>query len=124
MSDKSKYQQFTETTHSGRELLKKHSLDEAGTWQVFGEDPNCDWGGSHHQPNLGLYEGILKDVIEHAVNLPGFWQWGGGGNISKHTRPAVIKVNPETNRIRNQLTAEKARLEAELARINKSMEQL
>lgn len=77
------YQQFTEVTHFGRELLKKHSLNEVGTWQIYGEDPNCDFGGPHHEPELGIVTGKLDDVIKYAVELKGFWQWGGGGRIVK-----------------------------------------
>jgi hypothetical protein len=79
----SKYEQYTKVSYSGRELLKKHSLTEVGTWQIYGEDPNCDMGGHHHEPELGVVTGNLKDVIEYAVNLPNFWAWGGGGRIAK-----------------------------------------
>lgn len=76
-------------TYSGKELLKKHTLGEVGTWRIFGEDSNCDLGGSHHEPDLGYVKGTLKKVIEYAVELPNFWQWGGGGRIEK-TSPAVV----------------------------------
>ncbi len=68
---------------AGKHLLTKHSLSESGVWAVFGEDPNCDWGGHHHNPLLGYFEGDLSDVIAHAVTLKGFWQWGTGGPISR-----------------------------------------
>ena len=67
----------------GRELLKKHSIDTHGTWEVRGEDPNCDLGGHHHNPYLGTFTGTLKDVINKAVELPNFWGWGSGGKITK-----------------------------------------
>ena len=70
-------------TYNGRELLKKHSVDEFGLWQIVGEDPNCDMGGAHHNPDLGIAEGTLSMVIDYAVALRGFWQWGSGGNITK-----------------------------------------
>lgn len=76
-------------TYAGAALLKKHHLNEAGIWQVRGEDPNCDFGGHHHMPYLGTYEGKLGDVISIAVDLPGFWTWGGGGDI---TRISLIKA--------------------------------
>lgn len=79
---KTNYDRFFET-YSGRQLLEKHSLNEYGIWKVLGEDPNCDLGGSHHEPDLGLYEGTLEKVIRKAVDLPGFWTWGGGGCIVK-----------------------------------------
>lgn len=81
---------FTVTMGGG--LLKKHKLDEVGTWEVRGEDSNCDIGGSHHQPLLGYFEGKLEDVIKHAVHLSGFWQWGGGGDIIKLEKQLVTKV--------------------------------
>jgi hypothetical protein len=67
--------------YSGIALLEKHSLQEVGTWEVRGEDPNCDLGGSHHNPYLGTFHGRLQDVILKAVGMNGFWQWGGGGEI-------------------------------------------
>ena len=54
--EKTAFDRFLET-YGGRELTSKHSLEEYGIWKVEGEDPNCDFGGSHHQPNLGLFEG-------------------------------------------------------------------
>lgn len=70
-------------TYNGNDLLQKYSLDEFGIWQIVGEDPNCDMGGYHHQPDLGNVEGTLSQAIDYAVNLVGFWQWGAGGNIKK-----------------------------------------
>lgn len=71
------------TSYSGQKLREKHSLDEEGTWRIRGEDPNCDLGGHHHQPELGTVEGKLRKVVEHAVQLSGFYTWGGGGDITK-----------------------------------------
>jgi hypothetical protein len=97
-------------TYNGQELLKKHSLDEEGNWRIFGEDPNCDFGGHHHQPELGLVTGRLEDVIEHAVNLDRFWQWGSGGDIRKLGQP--VKVDRNANRQRVKNIARIAELEA------------
>lgn len=71
------------TSYRGQRLREKHSLSEEGTWRIRGEDPNCDMGGHHYQPELGTVEGKLLDVVEHAVNLEGFYTWGSGGDISK-----------------------------------------
>lgn len=76
-----RYEEFLRT-HNGRELLKKHKLTEVGLWRVRGEDSNCDFGGSHYEPELGIFEGTLDDVICIAVKHKGFWQWGAGGSIS------------------------------------------
>lgn len=70
-------------TNSGRRLMENHSLTESGVWAVLGEDPNCDFGGSHYNPTLGYYTGTLQKVLEVAVNLDNFWTWGAGGEIKK-----------------------------------------
>jgi len=85
------YNQFI-SRYSGTHLLKEHSLDEEGIWEVRGEDPNCDLGGSHHEPYLCTLEGKLYDVIHEAVLMHGFWQWGSGGSIKKIV-PIKIKKN-------------------------------
>lgn len=77
--------------YSGKQLLKYHTLDEKGTWEIFGEDPNADWSGCHQQPSLGLYQGTLDQVINIAVSLNSFWQWGAGGNIEKRTITIIEK---------------------------------
>jgi hypothetical protein len=82
------------TTWSGRDLLERHSLDEYGQWNVHGEDPNCDLGGSHSCPYLGLLEGKLRDVIAEAVEMDRFWQWGGGGEIKKIVPVTARPVGP------------------------------
>ena len=94
MSNKqSNYERFIESSTYSL-LMKKHSLDEPGLWQIFGEDPNCDFGGCHSQPRLGFVEGNLNDVILYAVELPGFWQWGAGGDIKKVDN--IKKVDSKT----------------------------
>lgn len=61
---------------------KGHTRHSYGIWEVRGEDPNCDLGGAHHNPLLGYFEGTLEDVMKHAMDLSGFWQWGAGGHLS------------------------------------------
>jgi hypothetical protein len=78
-----RYEQWIRSSYGGKKLLEKHSLNEVGIWQIRGEDPNCDMGGAHYQPNLGTVEGRLEDVIRYAVKLPEFYTWGSGGNIEK-----------------------------------------
>lgn len=82
MTNNNKLESYLSTSR-GRALLSKHSLSESGVWAVFGEDPNCDFHGNHHEPLLGYFEGDLSDVIRHAVNISGFWTWGAGGTFSK-----------------------------------------
>lgn len=73
------------SSHSGKKLINEHSMEEEGVWKVLGEAPNCDFGGTHHQPSLCICRGKLKDVIREAVNLKGFFSWGSGGDIKKIT---------------------------------------
>ena len=113
------YKQFTETSYSGRELLKKHRLNDYGFWKIEGEDPNCDLGGSHSNPYLGIVEGKLEDVIRYAVDLPGFWSWGGGGNISLVPTPPKIDANYVKKH--SELIQRKKDLEKELKQINSEL---
>lgn len=101
-------------TNSCVDLLKDHALNEYGLWRVCGEDPNCDYAGSHHEPYLGTYEGILQDVIETVTSHDKFWQWGAGGSIEKIQ---IRKCDAETNRKKQLLQEEKAVLEARLKEI-------
>jgi hypothetical protein len=89
--EKTNYDRFM-TTYSGKKLLEEYSLTESGVWEVYGEDPNCDFGGYHHTPFLGLYEGTLENVIRTAVELSSFWQWGGGGEIKPY-KDKKYKIN-------------------------------
>ncbi|BAU39977.1 hypothetical protein [Ralstonia phage RSP15] len=106
------FKRYTENSWSGKKLLESHSLDEEGTWRIYGEDPNCDFVGHHYEPELGLVEGKLRDVIEYAVNLNGFWQWGGGGRIVKQDKPK--KISPDANRERKKIETRILALENEL----------
>ena len=87
-------------TYGYSELIKKHSLSEVGTWEVRGEDPNCDFGGHHHHmPKLGTFEVKLEDIVAYAVTLSGFWQWGAGGDITKVSAPIKIDSNSVAQRV-------------------------
>jgi hypothetical protein len=85
----SKREQY-ENTYAYGELARKYNIqNETGLWQIYGEDDNPDFGGNHHEPLLETVEGKLNDVINYAVNLPRFWQWGGGGRITKITTKKI-----------------------------------
>lgn len=109
---------YTETTHYGRSLLEVHSLDEFGFWEILGEDPNADFHGAHHQPQLGIVQGKLRDVIEYGIRLPHFWTWGGGGNF-RHIGSSVPLITAESVGLRKALEARAAKLAAELKEVNK-----
>jgi len=100
----SAYMRYTQT-YSGSELLKKHKLTDTGLWRIRGEDPNCDFGGHHYQPDLGTVEGTLLDVIEYAIELKSFWTWGGGGDIE------LVKVQQVDDLRRAARAAEEAQQE-------------
>lgn len=104
-------------TFAGRELLKKYKLSEEGTWRIRGEDPNCDWGGHHYQPELGIVEGTLKDVIEYAVTIPSFWTWGAGGHFEKMDPPVKVTPGLTAKRVELQRKIEKLEKELKEARI-------
>ena len=107
-----KLEDFRRTWSYREELIKKHSLDEVGVWEIRGEDSNCDFGGSHYQPHLATVTGRLSDVIEAAVELPNFWTWGGGGSIR-----AIKIVSIDDLGTKTSLAQEKARLEKRIKEI-------
>lgn len=100
-------------SYEGKELLKKHNMTEKGTWKIFGADTNCDLGGSHHMPDLGLYRGFLKDIINYAIEIPSFWSWGPG-RIEKVHEPVIIDVDENSIREKEELKKRKTILEQEL----------
>jgi hypothetical protein len=69
-------------TDAGKDLIKKHSLDEEGVWWIYGEDPTA-FGFPPSSPLLGTVNGMLQDVIKTAVMLDKFYTWGQGGTIVK-----------------------------------------
>lgn len=130
LSNKQKQQKDYEhylTTYAGRDLLTKHSRDEVGIWQVFGEDPNCDMGGYHHEPFLGLIEGKLDDVIYEAVTYGGFFHWGGGGKIKRYQSPGVQKAKTSAERDNveyDELSKKRKELEKQLAGVDAELAKL
>ena len=104
-------------TYSGRQLRETYSLNTTGLWQIKGEDPNCDFGGNHYQPDLGIVEGKLSDVLDYAVNLPQFWTWGWGGELIFIGE--ARKIDPVTNQQRNELKAKEKALEKQLEAVRK-----
>lgn len=117
----SKLEQF-KTTYSYKELIKKHSLSEEGTWKVLGEDPNADFGGQHFEPDLGMFEGKLEDIIAYAVTLSSFWSWGAGGTIEKVGKP--IKITAESNAARVRAQKKVDELEEMLAQARNELRSL
>lgn len=88
-----------------KDTITKHALTEYGVWKILGEDPNCDLGGHHHMPELGLVEGTLDEVIKYAVDLSGFWHWGSGGKVVKVGKPLKIKELDHNKQVQQQIEA-------------------
>jgi hypothetical protein len=94
----------------------KDKLDTYGIWHVRGEDPNCDFGGHHYQPSLGYYEGVLRDVINYALTLKGFYTWGAGGDFEQIN---IVKVDEDIVQKMQDLKEEQAQLEKRLEEIKR-----
>lgn len=107
-------------TYAGRELLKKFSLEQTGIWKIKGEDPNCDFGGHHYQPDLGLVEGTLRDAIMYGANLKQFWQWGAGGNF-EFVGETIPKVDGNSVEVLEALREEQKKLEERLAEVKRQL---
>lgn len=83
--------------YNGEKLLQNHRLNEYGVWKISGEDPNCDLGGPHYEPDLGTVQGTLDSVIDYAVCLSGWSSWGDGGKIEAVKIKRLINELPHCN---------------------------
>jgi hypothetical protein len=77
--------------HVRNRLLAGRNPDEQGVWDIHGEDPNCDLGGHHHEPFLETVSGTYRNVVEYAIGLRGFFNWGSGGSIKRRNPPGNIR---------------------------------
>lgn len=110
--------------HVRKRLFEKYSPTTSGTWRIFGEDPNCDWGGSHHEPELEVVTGTYRNVVEYALTLPGFFAWGSGGRIA--LIPGDVKNIDKvmTNPRIKVLKTERDKLQGQLDKINEELTEL
>jgi len=99
-------------------LLTEHPADQFGTWEIRGEDHNADLGGHHHQQLLGYYEGVYAEIVEFAVELPGFFAWGGGGNIREMN---IVKIDEDSAWQLKKAKADLKKLEEEKIAIEKKI---
>ncbi len=104
------------------ELLKTHSLSDEGLWNIYGEDPNCDFGGHHHTPFLEQVDGKLGDVVVYATTLPRFFQWGSGGRIEAVVRKNVRKIGSQGEQLAR--LEEIDRLKKQIADLNEKLKSL
>ena len=78
--------------YGGKRLIEKYELTYYGIWEILGEDPNCDYAGSHHQPHIAYVEGTLEKALLYAVKQPKWLTWGGGGDIKPIPEKLIIKL--------------------------------
>lgn len=70
-------------TRARERLLAEYDPELESTWQIKGEDMNADLGGRHECPILGYVRGKYKNVVEHALSVPRFFNWGYGGDVTQ-----------------------------------------
>lgn len=109
--------------HIRERLLRAYAPDEPGVWKILGEDPNCDLGGHHHQPELEIITGTYKNVVDYALKLPQFFTWGGGGNIKKQAERFKNIDKLVSNQRYNELKSERVRLTERLAQVEKELKE-
>lgn len=112
-------------SYAKKRLLEKYPATQVGVWSIHGEDPNCDLGGSHHEPHLETVTGTYSNVVEYALKLPGFFQWGSGGCIRlipPHGNLTNVDV-PNIEKIK-KLEAEKLKLLSRIDEINTELKSL
>jgi hypothetical protein len=97
-------------------LMELHATSDEGIWSIHGEDPNCDLGGSHVEPHIETVEGRYGDIVDYALSLPDFFNWGHGGSIRKIE--IKKKVDAATIGQRAELLKRRAELQAELDQID------
>ena len=95
-------------------LLSKYPPTQSGMWKILGEDPNCDFGGSHHEPELEIVTGEYRNVVEYALCIKDFFSWGRGGrivevknnnlkNIDNFMSNEMIRLESRRNQLQNEL---------------------
>lgn len=93
-------------------------LDKVGVFRVRGEDPNAELGGSHYQPELGVFRGKFEDVATYAVEISGFWAWGSGGSIEEIS---IKEITADSSKKRKALLDEQKALMKKLKEIEESL---
>lgn len=102
-----------------RRLLKEHSPTAVGKWKILGEDPNCDLGGSHHEPHIATVVGTYANVVEFALRQSNFFSWGSGGRIVPVAEQKIINVdNMETIVNIRRLEDERKKLQTRISEID------
>ena len=102
-----------------KELLAKYDANDEAIWQIYGEDPNCDLGGSHSNPLLKTVTGRYGDAVEYALQLSGFFTWGAGGEIRRVT---PLKIDQKSAQRRFKLQQERDELRVRLKDIERELQ--
>lgn len=89
---------------AGKKVVQKYP-NFYGYWKIMSE------GDGYSNKVLEIVKGELHDVIEYAVELPGFWTYGNGGTFVKI---AVKEVNKKTIARRKELSSKIKELEEQL----------
>lgn len=92
-----------------KRLYEAYNKNEKGTWKILGEDPNCDFNGPHHEPELEVVTGTYANVVEYALTLSSFFTWGQGGRIVK-AKGSVKNVDKISLSRIKELKVERAKL--------------
>lgn len=106
-------------------LLSEYPPDEVGIWKILGEDPNCEFGGYHHEPFLEQVSGTYRNVVEYALKLHRFFSWGYGGRIVKLSSKSTKNVDKvvDASKIK-ELEAEKKNLQDRIKQIDEEINSL
>lgn len=91
-----------------------------GLWKIHGEDPNCDMGGSHSEPDLGTVLGTYARAVDYALEQPAFIVWGGGGRIER-LDDRVVDLDSYYSAENLALRRRRADLEKELRAIDDAL---
>ena len=93
-------------------------LGKVGVFLVRGEDSNAEFGGSHYQPDLGVFRGKFEDIAAYAVEIPSFWVWGSGGSIEEIK---IKEITADSSKKRKALLEEQKALKKKLKEIEESL---
>ena len=96
--------------------------DKVGIFRVKGEVTAISeyggYGGSHYQPELGIYRGKFDDVAAYAVELSGFFRGGSGGSIEEIK---IKEITADDASKRRKLLEERKFLKKKLEEIEESL---
>lgn len=107
-----------------KRLLENYTPGEYGTWKIFGEDQNAEWG-RQHEPKLKTVNGTYGNVVEYALTLEGFFSWGHGGRIEKKPcQSKLFNVDSLTNPKLVVLESERYKLQTRIEEIDEEIRSL